>query len=165
MELYDNNLYIEDLKKVAELNVPWNTIKDSSILISGASGMIGSFFVDVIMYKNFTVNLNCKIYALGRNLEKLERRFLRYLQDENFYIIQHDINEPLVLKQIEKIDYIFHLASNTHPLQYSGDPIGTICTNILGLKNMLDLAVLHNAKRFIFASSNEIYGENRGDIE
>ena len=30
---------------------------------------------------------------------------------------------------------------------------------------MLDLAIQHNAKRFVFASSNEIYGENRGDVE
>ena len=38
-------------------------------------------------------------------------------------------------------------------------------TNLYGLKNMMDFAVAHNAERFAFASSNEIYGENRGDVE
>ena len=50
-------------------------------------------------------------------------------------------------------------------MQYSTDPIGTITTNIIGLQNLLDFAVEHHASRFAFASSNEIYGENRGDAE
>ena len=58
-----------------------------------------------------------------------------------------------------------HLASNTHPLLYSTDPIGTILTNVIGVKNLLDFSVKHNATRFAFASSNEMYGENRGDVE
>ena len=50
-------------------------------------------------------------------------------------------------------------------MQYSTDPIGTITTNIIGVQNLLDFAVEHNTTRFAFASSNEIYGENRGDVE
>lgn len=57
------------------------------------------------------------------------------------------------------------MASNTHPIQYSTDPIGTITTNVIGLQNMLEFALLYQSRRFIFASSNEIYGENRGDVE
>ena len=45
------------------------------------------------------------------------------------------------------------------------DPIGTITTNIIGTQNMLEFACAHHASRCVFASSNEIYGENRGDIE
>ena len=63
------------------------------------------------------------------------------------------------------VDYILHLASNTHPMQYSTDPIGTITTNIIGVQNLLDFAVEHHTTRFAFASSNEVYGENRGDVE
>lgn len=48
---------------------------------------------------------------------------------------------------------------------YATDPIGTISTNIIVTQNMLDFAVQHNAIRCAFVSSNEIYGENRGDIE
>ena len=50
-------------------------------------------------------------------------------------------------------------------MQYATDPIGTITTNIIGLTNMLDFAVAHEACRFAFSSSNEVYGENRGDVE
>lgn len=57
-----------------------------------------------------------------------------------------------------KIDYIIHLASNTHPKQYAEDPIGTIMTNIYGCDNLLKLAVEKKA-RFLLASSVEIYGQ------
>ena len=50
-------------------------------------------------------------------------------------------------------------------MQYSTDPIGTITTNIIGVQNLLDFAVEHQTTRFAFASSNEVYGENRGDVE
>ena len=52
MKVYRNALYQDDIKKVAEYDLPWEKMKDSSILISGATGLIGSFFVDVLMYRN-----------------------------------------------------------------------------------------------------------------
>ena len=63
------------------------------------------------------------------------------------------------------MDYCIHLASSTHPVQYATDPIGTITANIIGTRNLLEFASSHGCKRFAFASSNEIYGENRGDTE
>jgi nucleoside-diphosphate-sugar epimerase len=56
------------------------------------------------------------------------------------------------------IDFIIHLASNTHPKQYGEDPVGTITTNVIGCNNLLKLAVEKKAK-FILASSVEIYGQ------
>ncbi|MCR4662175.1 MAG: NAD-dependent epimerase/dehydratase family protein [Clostridia bacterium] len=163
--LYDNALYTEDIKNIAGLQLPWNKLSEKSIIISGASGMIGSFLIDVILEKNAIDNLNCTIYAIGRNEEKLRKRFVKYLNDKHLVFLQCDIQEPLKCTEICNVDYVLHLASNTHPLLYSTDPIGTILTNIIGVKNMLDFAIEHNAIRFAFASSNEMYGENRGDVE
>lgn len=162
--MIDSYLYIEDIDYVSALDLPWNKLKNKSILISGATGQFGSFFIDVIMKKN-TEELNCKVFALGRNLSRANKLFSLYNNSDLFEFIEWDINKPLLLDCINKIDYVVHLASNTHPMQYSSDPIGTITTNIIGLKNLLDFCVSHNSERFAFASSNEVYGENRGDIE
>lgn len=158
-----DDAYIEDLGKVANLQLPWEKLKNSNIVITGGTGMIGSFFVDVIMYMNRKKDLNCTIYVLGRNKEKAYQRFSNYLNSELFYFIQHDINNELSLNV--KADFVLHLASNTHPLQYANDPVGTITTNIIGTNNLLKFAEKSNKSRFVFASSNEIYGENRGDID
>lgn len=165
MTLYDNYNYMEDVFCTTSLKFPWDTLKDKSIMLSGATGLIGSFFVDVVMEKNARSDLNCTVYALGRNEEKAKSRFSKYCYSPKFKFIQYDVKVPLVTDEIETVDYVLHMASNTHPLLYSTDPIGTILTNLIGLQNLLDYALEHHVTRFIFASSNEIYGENRGDVE
>lgn len=164
MKVYENDKYIDDLKYVASLDLPWEKLKDRSILITGATGLVGSALVDLLMVKN-KEGLNCIVYALGRNENKARVRFGYYFNEETFKFIAHDISKPLVRDDIVSVDYVIHLASNTHPLQYSLDPIGTITTNVFGTYNTLDFAKKHHAVRYAFASSNEIYGENRGDKE
>lgn len=165
MGLYQNDLYLEDVHNVANLNLPWEKLKDKGILISGATGLLGSFLIDVLLEKNSTHGLNCTVYALGRNEQKAKERFSKYANDNHFVFIPYDVKRPFARNDLGIVDYVLHLASNTHPRQYSTDPIGTITTNIIGVQNMLDFAVAHQATRFAFASSNEIYGENRGDVE
>lgn len=165
MSLYENENYMEDVHFVAGLNLSWNKLKNKSIMLSGATGLIGSFLVDVILSKNISDNLNCNVYALGRDEVKARQRFSKFSDDSHFTFIPYDVKLPLVCDDIETVDYILHLASNTHPMLYSTDPIGTITTNIIGLQNLLDFAVKHRATRFVFSSSNEVYGENRGDVE
>lgn len=164
MKVYENDKYIDDLKYVASLDLPWEKLKDRSILITGATGLVGSALVDLLMIKN-NEGLNCLVYALGRNENKARVRFGYYFNEETFKFISHDISKPLVRDDIVNVDYVIHLASNTHPLQYSLDPIGTITTNVFGTYNTLEFAKKHHAVRYAFASSNEIYGENRGDKE
>ncbi len=165
MNLYNNKPYMEDVAAVAVLDLPWNKLQGKSIMLSGSTGLLGSFFIDVIMEKNDADNLNCTVYGLGRNEQKARERFSKYDGNQHLVFIQYDVKEPFIRDELGIVDYVLHLASNTHPMQYSTDPIGTITTNIIGLQNMLDFAVKHSAARFVFASSNEIYGENRGDIE
>ena len=165
MNLYDKENYIQNILSIATSNINWSKLKERSIFISGATGMIGSFLVDVLLEKNNKDKMNCTVYALGRSEEKLKSRFSKYIDDSHLVFLQSDIQEPLSYDNIGTVDYVVHLASNTHPFLYSTDPIGTILTNVLGVKNMLDFSVEHHATRFAFASSNEMYGENRGDVE
>lgn len=163
-DLYNNRLYLEDLDHVANLALPWDKLKDKNILISGATGLIGSFLTDVLMTKN-AHGLNCGIYALCRNLDKAEKRFYGWKRQNLLRMISHDVSQPLSFDEPEKLEYVLHMASNTHPILYATDPIGTITTNVFGVRNMLEYALARHASRFVFTSSNEIYGENRGDTE
>ena len=63
----------------------------------------------------------------------------------------------------EKLDYIIHLASNTHPKSYANQPISTITTNVLGTINLLELAKNNPGSRVLLLSSVEIYGENKSN--
>ncbi len=164
--MMNNPLYEDDLRLIASFQaISWERLKDSSILLSGATGMIGSLLVDAILFKDDKEELNCKVIALGRNEEKARKRFGSAWTSEFLQFVECDVNKAETIPTDVKADYVLHLASNTHPVAYATDPIGTITANIIGTQNMLDLAVRCEAKRFLFASSNEIYGENRGDVE
>ena len=166
MNLLDNEKYIQDIEYVAALPLPWEKLAGKTVALSGATGLVGSFLIDVLMHRNQKHNDGVKVVALGRSRERICERFNISKADDSFKAIVQDVNDDLnpELSAI-KADYVLHLASNTHPLQYSTDPIGTVITNIIGLKNMLDYAADCSAERFVFASSVEVYGENRGDTE
>ena len=165
MNLIENELYRADVSYVAAMPLPWEKFAGKTFLISGASGLIGSFFTDVLLFRNQKTNMDARVLAIGRNEAAAKERFSYCWNEPSFHFIAHDINEPLTGEDFSEADVVLHLASNTHPVAYAKDPIGTIAANIIGLKNMLDFAVKSRAARFAFASSNEIYGENRGDTE
>ena len=158
--LHDSTSYMEDVRRVAALPIDYESFKGRTFLISGASGNIGSFLVDVLLEKK---EYDIHVIALGRNEARARERFGKYFDDERFTFLSGDINQ-MDTRDI-KADYVIHAASNTHPKAYSTDPVGTILTNITGTKNMLDLARGAGCRRFIFSSSVEVYGENRGDTE
>lgn len=161
--LLENTLYAEDISYTAGLELPWDKLKDASVLITGACGLIGSFLTDVLMWRNRNAGLNCGIYAVGRNRSFAQERFARYWENPLFTFMVQDVAEKPEWE--EKFDYILHLASNTHPVAYATRPVSTIRTNVLGTDHLLRYAADHGTRRFLFASSNEIYGENRGDAE
>lgn len=163
--MLQHRYYKEDIHNTGNLDLPWDRLQDRTFLVTGASGLVGSYLVDVIMYRNRNHGMNCKVYAVGRNAGKAQAIFADYWDSPQFQFISHDINTPLIAPEIGVVDYVLHLASNTHPVAYATDPIGTITANIIGTNYLLEFASAHHATRFAFASSNEIYGENRGDTE
>ena len=164
--------YVEDVNRVVALNLPWGKLRGKTILVTGGTGLIGSFLIDVLS----AAKLGCKVLLFGRSEEKAKARFEECWDEGWLQFVKWDAAnkiEPRItqtrgmgLEESEAgIDYVIHLASNTHPVAYATDPIGTIATNVIALNNLLAFAVEKKASRFLFASSNEIYGENRGDVE
>jgi len=153
--------YVEDVKCVASLALPWDKLRGKTILITGGTGLVGSFLIDVLA----AANLGCTVLLFGRSEEKAKARFAEYWGDSWIRFVKWDAASATLPMVNSEVDYVLHLASNTHPVAYATDPIGTIAMNVLALNNLLALAADKNALRFLFASSNEIYGENRGDTE
>lgn len=158
-----NKLFFTDIQSAADTAIDWNRLSNRTILITGATGMIASVFIDIIMYRNEYMAQNTKIIAASRTKQKARERFSKYWDNEKFTYLSHDITKPL--PELGNIDYILHAASNTHPRAYATDPIGTITANVHGTYQLLEYASTHACERFLFFSSVEIYGENRGDVD
>lgn len=143
----------------AQLPLDWGRLRRSSILVTGACGLIGTFLIDVLMCRNRLAKDQIKICGVTRNRERAREKFAPYLE-EGLSFLEWDVTKPCPEDGMD-FDYILHGASNTHPLAYASDPVGTIGGNILGLWHLMELAVSHPPKRLLLLSSVEIYGENR----
>lgn len=166
MSLYDSKTYMNDILDCANQSLDWSKLAGKSIAISGGTGMIGSYLVDLIMYRNKAYNQQTDVYVFGRNEQKANDRFSIYADNEYFHFVKQDINQPIAkIDGLDSINYVIHAASNTHPVAYASDPIGTISANVIGTSNLLEWASSIGCDRFVFLSSVEIYGENKGDID
>jgi nucleoside-diphosphate-sugar epimerase len=162
---YHSAFYDTDL----DYAVPFaENFSGAAILITGATGLIGTFLVDALMRQGSrgAKRAEITVYALGRNEEAAHARFGEHWDSPSFNFIKHDNLAPLDVDDFPTpVDFIIHGAANAHPALFSTAPINTVIDMILGAKNVLDFASTQKIKRTIFISSGEVYGENRGDCE
>ena len=109
MWLYTNELYKEDVDLLVKSGLPWERLENTVLLTSGATGLLGSYLIDVIMTLNMQ-GLNCRIKALGRSERKAAERFSRWWGDRDLQFIQCDFMQPFSLQLSEDVDYVLHLA-------------------------------------------------------
>ena len=132
--------------------------ENSTVLITGATGLIGSHIVDALMNMN-----NVRVIALSRSEAKLKKGFAQYLDKPNFRIIAKDVTELLEVN--ERVDYIFHAAGPMEGKIIKNKPIDVINPNIVGTINCLELlkkqeTVNGTKGRFVLFSSVTVYGNN-----
>lgn len=142
--------YKDSIEKIVE-ELPINR---GSFLITGATGLIGSCLIDVLVASN-KKGSSFKIYALGRSKERIIKRF-----SNEVIPVEQDISIPLNAE--EKYDYIIHCASNADPKSYALQPVETILTNVIGSKNVLDYCKKHLCTRMLLTSTFEVYGSIDG---
>lgn len=153
------NKYLEkDIQEVvADKNIPWERFRNTTILITGATGMLPIYMLWTLIYLNEYKKFNITIYALVRNKERAEKVLGEYCSEDYLHILVQDVAEPICLE--EPIHYIIHAASQASPKFYSTDPVGTINANVLGTIHTLNLARKQaDFRGYLFYSSGEIYG-------
>jgi len=121
-------------------------------LVTGAAGFLGSHLCDRLLADGLSV--------VGvDNLYTGDRRNLAHLARETrFRFVEHDITAPLGPEVVGEIDAIFNMACPASPPHYQRDPLFTLDTNYLGVRNLCELARTTGA-RILQASTSEVYGD------
>jgi UDP-glucuronate decarboxylase len=149
-----NSILKQDLEEIIHTSIiDWNKLQDKSILVTGATGLIGSILVKSLLLKNKQDNLNSKVFLVVRNLDEANEIFEN--EDSINYIVS-DIKdyEPKALN----IDYIIHGASPTKSRFFIEKPVETMDISIIGTKKILEQAKICNVKSMVYLSSMEMYG-------
>ena len=151
--------YIDDIRQIFDLDLPWGKLSGTNILITGATGLIGSTLVDVLMSNP---RRDYDVYASGRNVERAKQRFGKYFDFDSFHFVKYDVLSPLEIDV--PFDYIIHAASNASPNAFTQSPVEIIKSNIYGVSNLMDYGLKHGLKRFLYVSSGEVYGQGDGRV-
>ena len=151
----------EDTKLFAEQFDLWEQLRGNTFLITGATGLIGSVMIKCLLELNRKRELDIKIKAVVRNLEKAKDIFRDKYEDIEFLRI------PLAGINVGSIgldvDYIIHLASPTASKYFVEHPVDTLRTAVEGTAAILDYAKKAEVKGMVYASSLEVYGSNDND--
>ena len=141
----------EDLQILADFIAKKN-IRQSSVLITGGTGHIGSITAKAFISANYSFGLDNKITILVRDFNKAQNIFEGF-KDINF--IAGDITENF---SSGHFDYIIHTASPTASKCFMTNPVEVMDSNYTGTKNILELAKNSCSKSVVCLSSMEVFG-------
>jgi UDP-glucuronate decarboxylase len=131
-----------------------NKFKKKKILLIGANGFLGKYFVKtferLIYEKNISLSLDC----YDNHISSKKTEFYTLSDSKFIKFFNANINNIRIKK---KYDYIIYLAGIASPFIYKKYPLETLSVSYLGVKNLLDKCKKDKSE-FIFFSSSEIYG-------
>lgn len=148
----------KDLYELLGSDLEFNKFKDTNFLITGATGLIGSLLIKSILFLNNEKDLNVKVYAVVRSLEKAKNIFGELYNNERLSFVTASLDKDSVDVK-DEIDYIIHAAAITTSKILVEKPVEAMETAINGTKKMLEIAKRDKVRKMVYISSMEIYGK------
>lgn len=147
------------------------SINKSTILITGASGFIGSNLAIKLLESYESVNIvgldNCNDYydttIKDYRLAEIERISLNY-PDSKWTFVKGDIaDKELLIKLFDeyKFDIVVNLAAQAGVRYSITNPDAYINSNVIGFYNILEACRHYPVKHLVYASSSSVYGSNK----
>lgn len=154
-----NKIQEKDIRDFVRTFAMSEDVKETSFLITGATGLIGSTLIHCLL----ALGNGIKVVAPLRNEQKARRMFSE-LEQEHIRFIECDIVK-YDYTQLDGIDYIIHCAAPTASKFFVDHPVETFDVICNGTKVLLDYAKERNIKGFVYLSSLEVYGEIHDDTK
>lgn len=156
--MYNLDTVYNDCKKVKD-NVDLSKFKNSTILITGANGLIGGFLSDLFGFLNDKYEYNIRLFLTSYSEPPHARRIAHLLEREDVDYFSWDCSEVVDCSKLpEKIDYAFFCSGYGQPSKFLRNNVKTSLINVVGLESVLSYMESNSGGSLIFLSTSEIYG-------
>lgn len=157
---YPYNLSVIDLDCTRVVDrVDLRDLKEQTILVTGANGLIGSFVADLCCFLNDTFSYNIKLYLTSYSEKENAKRILHCVNREDVKYFSWDCSFPIEQENLpSKIDYTFFCSGYGQPSKFLKDTIKTALINVVGPDSILKYMSENNGGNFLFLSTSEVYG-------
>lgn len=146
----------QDLEDIYERDIPWQELRGSTVLVTGAYGMLASYVCYMLIYLNEERHMGIHIVVWIRSEEKLRRCFGKYADVEYVTICTEPLDKEIHLGA--EVDYIIHAASLASPQYYDVCPVDVLKPNVVGNYHLLELAVRKKVRGYLLFSTGDVYG-------
>jgi UDP-glucuronate decarboxylase len=159
MEKTGRSVLVEDIESILQdLDDRLRILSGTTLLVTGASGFLCSYFLDTIAVLNDGgLRPPCRVIAVD-NLKTGQRARHQHLQGrDDIHFLVRDVTQPLEIDQ--PVQWIIHGASIASPTFYRRYPVETIKANVTGTWRMLELAQRSSSRSILVISTSEVYGD------
>lgn len=153
----------EDLEAIATKALTWSELNGKTILVTGATGLIGSQIVKAIACWNRKFAGATRVLAFVRSPAKVRQVFADILDRPEISIVHGDLRAGIAIAS--PVDFVIHCASITSSSDFVNRPVETIQTATDGTRAVLELAREKQVEGFVFLSSFEVYGMTDPKLE
>lgn len=131
-----------------------NFPEDTVFLVTGGAGFIGSNLCEAILEKG------CRVRCLDDLSTGKMKNIEEFMADGRFEFIKGDVKELTVcMDACENVDFVLHQAAWGSVPRSIEMPLFYCANNITGTLNMLEAARVKGVKKFVYASSSSVYGD------
>lgn len=136
--------------------IPWDRFRDATILVTGATGVIGGAIARVLGAANTAKDLGLTVVAQGRDPRKGQRLEVEL----GVRFLAADVRDlSPAANRLDHADFVVHAAAVTSSAQMVARPDDVLTTAVEGTRNVLDLARELGARSVVYVSSMEVYGQ------
>ena len=141
----------------------WTHFRGARLLITGGTGFIGSWLVQVVQRANDQLASGIELLVVSRDPDRARQQFPEAFNRKDTLLVAANLNAPL--PELGRVDLCIHAATDVANPGKTGNSLQMFDSIVGGTRRVLDAAITGGARRFLLLSSGAIYGPQPTHLE
>ncbi len=148
---------------VAQVGAAWATLDGARLLLTGGTGFIGRWLLEVVAHAAARHALRCEVVVVSRDPARFAAQAPHLAASPRFRFVAGDVLQPLHLDGA--FSHVIHAATDASADLNLNHPRRMFDIVVSGTANVVDFAVANGAGRLLLLSSGAVYGAQPWEVE